>query len=51
MERMTEELRNVKSIGYVILTPFWSQGIGTEAVRIENIPSAFERGIAAGYDG
>lgn len=32
MERMTEELRNVKSIGYFILTPFWSQGIGTEVV-------------------
>ena len=30
---MTEELRNVKSIGYFIQTPFWSQGIGTEAGR------------------
>ena len=30
---MTEELRNVKSIGYFILTPFWSQSIGTEAGR------------------
>ena len=33
VERMTEEQRNAGSIGYMILTPFWSQGIGTEAVR------------------
>ena len=31
--RMADEQRNVGSIGYMILTPFWSQGIGTEAVR------------------
>jgi RimJ/RimL family protein N-acetyltransferase len=30
---MAEDQRNVGSIGYMILTPFWSQGIGTEAVR------------------
>ena len=33
VERMADEQRNVGSIGYMILTPFWSQGIGTEAVR------------------
>ena len=33
VERMADEERNVGSIGYMILTPFWSQGIGTEAVR------------------
>ena len=33
VERMAEEQRNAGSIGYMILTPFWSQGIGTEAVR------------------
>ena len=33
VERMAEEQRNSGSIGYMILTPFWSQGIGTEAVR------------------
>ena len=33
VERMADELRNVGSIGYMILTPFWSQGVGTEAVR------------------
>ena len=33
MERMTEEFRNVKSIGYFIQTPFWSQSIGKEAGR------------------
>ncbi len=32
VERLADE-RNVGSIGYMILTPFWSQGIGTEAVR------------------
>ena len=33
VERMASENRSVGSIGYMILTPFWSQGIGTEAVR------------------
>ena len=33
VERMADEQRSVGSIGYMILTPFWSQGIGTEAVR------------------
>ncbi|MBR1693845.1 MAG: GNAT family N-acetyltransferase [Selenomonas sp.] len=33
VERMAEEQRNAGSIGYMILTPYWSQGIGTEAVR------------------
>ena len=33
VERMADEQRNVGSIGNMILTPFWSQGIGTEAVR------------------
>ena len=33
VERMANENRAVGSIGYMILTPFWSQGIGTEAVR------------------
>ena len=33
VEKMADEQRNVGSIGYMILTPFWSQGIGTEAVR------------------
>ena len=33
VERMADEQRNVGSIGYMILMPFWSQGIGTEAVR------------------
>ena len=33
VERMADEQRNVGSIGHMILTPFWSQGIGTEAVR------------------
>ena len=33
VERMTDDQRNAGSIGYMILTPFWSQGIGTEAVR------------------
>jgi len=31
VERMVNENRSVGSIGYMILTPFWSQGIGTEA--------------------
>jgi len=33
VERMADEQRNAGSIGYMILTPFWFQGIGTEAVR------------------
>ncbi|MBQ9310767.1 MAG: GNAT family N-acetyltransferase, partial [Bacteroidales bacterium] len=33
VERMADENRAAGSIGYMILTPFWSQGIGTEAVR------------------
>ena len=33
VERMANKQRNAGSIGYMILTPFWSQGIGTEAVR------------------
>jgi len=33
VERLADEQRNVGSIGYMILTPFWFQGIGTEAVR------------------
>ena len=33
VERMADEERNVGAIGYMIMTPFWSQGIGTEAVR------------------
>ena len=33
VERIADEKSSVGSIGYMILTPFWSQGIGTEAVR------------------
>jgi RimJ/RimL family protein N-acetyltransferase len=33
VERLADLNRSVGSIGYMILTPFWSQGIGTEAVR------------------
>ena len=33
VERMADDQHNVGAIGYMILTPFWSQGIGTEAVR------------------
>ena len=33
VERMADEQHSAGSIGYMILTPFWSQGIGTEAVR------------------
>lgn len=33
VKRMADENRAAGSIGYMILTPFWSQGIGTEAVR------------------
>ena len=34
VERLANVQRNAGSIGYMILTPFWSQGIGTEAVRL-----------------
>ena len=33
VERIGDEKYSVGSIGYMILTPFWSQGIGTEVVR------------------
>ena len=33
VERNSDEQRKVGLIGYMILTPFWEQGIGTEAVR------------------
>ena len=33
VEMMADDNRTAGSIGYMILTPFWSQGIGTEAVR------------------
>ena len=33
VERMADEQHIAGSIGYMILTPFWSQGICTEAVR------------------
>ena len=33
VERMADENRAAGSMGYMILTPFWSRGIGTEAVR------------------
>ena len=33
VESLANDQRNAGSIGYMILTPFWSQGIGTEAVR------------------
>ena len=33
VERLANVQRNAGSIGYMVLTPFWSQGIGTEAVR------------------
>ena len=33
VERMADENRAAGSMGYMILTPFWSQGVGTEAVR------------------
>ena len=32
VERLANVQRNAGSIGYMVLTPFWSQGIGTEAV-------------------
>ncbi len=33
VEREADENYAIGAIGYMILTPFWSQGIGTEAVR------------------
>ena len=33
VERKTGEERNIGELGYMILTPWWSKGIGTEAVR------------------
>lgn len=33
MERKDEGGQAIGEIGYMILTPWWSQGIGTEAVR------------------
>ena len=33
VERKAEVDKAVGEIGYMILTPFWTQGIGTEAVR------------------
>lgn len=33
VERLANVQRNAGPIGYMVLTPFWSQGIGTEAVR------------------
>ena len=33
VERLANVQRNAGSIGYMVLTPFWFQGIGTEAVR------------------
>ena len=33
VERKDEGCQAIGEIGYMILTPFWSQGIGTEAVR------------------
>ena len=33
VERKNDGDRAIGEIGYMILTPFWSQGIGTEAVR------------------
>lgn len=33
VERLANVQRNAGSIGYMVLTPFWSQGIGAEAVR------------------
>ena len=33
VERKADENYAIGAIGYMIMTPFWSQGIGTEAVR------------------
>ena len=33
VERKEDEGQAIGEIGYMILTPFWSQGIGTEAVK------------------
>ena len=33
VERKDDEGQAIGEIGYMILTPFWSQGIGTEAVK------------------
>ena len=33
VERLANVQRNAGSIGYMVLTPFWSQGIGTVSVR------------------
>ena len=33
MERKDEGGKTIGEIGYMILTPWWSQGIGTESVR------------------
>ena len=33
VERKDESSQAIGEIGYMILTPFWSQGFGTEAVR------------------
>ena len=33
VERKDEGCQAIGEMGYMILTPFWSQGIGTEAVR------------------
>ena len=33
VERKAGEGRNIGELGYMILTPWWSKGIGTEAVR------------------
>ena len=33
VERMADEQHSAGAIGYMILTPFWSRGIGTESVR------------------
>ena len=33
VERKADEEHNIGEIGYMILTPWWSKGIGTEAVK------------------
>lgn len=42
VERKAGEERNTGDLGYMILTPWWSKGIGTEAVR-EMCGIAFEK--------